>query len=91
MNTINEIKTTINDYKTGQKTIEQTILTAIVQARATCDLEGKESSNCLEAWEIVEELQAEKELQKQAKHRKTDLDIYCEMYPEALECLIYDV
>jgi hypothetical protein len=36
-------------------------------------------------------LQAEKAHQKQAKHRKTALEDYCEMYPDALECLIYDL
>jgi hypothetical protein len=91
MNQVEEIQTTVNAYKSGQKSIDQTILEAIAQARATCDKEGKDSPNCIEAWEILEELQTEKAMQQQVKRRKTDLEIYCEMYPEALECLIYDV
>jgi len=73
------------------KTIEQAILEAISEARETCELNGDGSPNCAVAWDIVEELQAEKSHQQQAKHRKTSLESFCEMHPEALECLIYDV
>jgi hypothetical protein len=36
-------------------------------------------------------LQIEQAYQKQAKHRKTSWEDYCEMYPDALECLIDDI
>ncbi|MFN9561144.1 MAG: CP12 domain-containing protein [Dolichospermum sp.] len=36
-------------------------------------------------------MEVEKAYQKQVKHRKTSLEEYCEMYPDALECLIYDI
>lgn len=75
----------------GQKTIEEAILEAIVEARQTCEVDGDNSSGCAVAWDIVEELQAEKAHQKQAKQRKTSLESYCDTYPEAIECLIYDV
>ncbi|ADI65258.1 Calvin cycle protein CP12 [Trichormus azollae] len=81
----------IKYYKNRSKTIEQTILEAVVEARATCEESGMNSANCAVAWHIVEELQAEKAHQKQAQHRQTPLESYCEIYPDALECLIYDL
>ncbi|MBD2166170.1 Calvin cycle protein CP12 [Calothrix membranacea FACHB-236] len=75
----------------GTKTLQEAILEAINEARSTCDRNGSDSTNCAVAWEIVEELQAKKAHQQQAKKRKTDLEIYCEQNPEAIECLIYDV
>jgi hypothetical protein len=83
--------TFLNEVINGKKPIEETILEAIVKARTTCEENGNNSVNCALAWDIVEELQIEKAHQKQAKHRKTSLEDYCEMYPDALECLIYDI
>ncbi|MBD2629385.1 Calvin cycle protein CP12 [Trichormus variabilis] len=91
MTSFNEILAAINSDKNSTKTIEQAILEAIVEARVTCEQNGSNSPNCAVAWDIVEELQAEKAHQKQAKHRKTVLETYCEMYPDALECLVYDL
>ncbi|MBD2597615.1 hypothetical protein BCD64_15250 [Nostoc sp. MBR 210] len=73
------------------KTIEQAILEAISEARSTCEMNGDGSPNCAVAWDIVEELQAEKAHQQQAKHRKTSLESFCDTHPDALECLMYDV
>ncbi len=75
----------------GNKTLDEAILESIVEARQTCATEGDNSASCAVAWDIVEELQAEKAHQQQAKHRQTSLESYCEMYPDALECLIYDL
>ncbi|MBD2439397.1 Calvin cycle protein CP12 [Nostoc sp. FACHB-110] len=75
----------------GNTSIEQAILEAIAEARQTCELNGDGSPNCAVAWDIVEELQAEKSHQHQAKHHKTSLESFCDLHPEALECLIYDV
>ncbi|HIK03826.1 MAG TPA: Calvin cycle protein CP12 [Trichormus sp. M33_DOE_039] len=72
-------------------TLEQAILAAIAEARLTCEQTGENSPNCAVAWDIVEELQAEKSHQQQALKYRTSLDDYCEMHPDALECLIYDV
>jgi hypothetical protein len=83
--------TFLNEVINGKKPIEETILEAIVKARTTCEENGNNSVNCALAWDIVEELQIKKAHQKQAKHRKTSLEDYCEMYPDALECLIYDI
>lgn len=75
----------------GTTNLEQSILKAIAEARATCEQNGDGSPNCAVAWDIVEELQAEKSHQLQAKKYKNSLEEYCDMHPEALECLIYDV
>jgi hypothetical protein len=91
MTSLDEVSSTVNSEQSGNKTIEQAILEAIVEARATCEENGSNSSNCAVAWDTVEELQAEKAHQKRAQHRKTSLETYCEMYPDALECLIYDL
>jgi hypothetical protein len=82
---------TANSEQNGTKTIEQAILEAIAEARTTCELNGDGSPNCAVAWDIVEELQAEKSHQQQAKHRKNSLESFCDLHPDALECLIYDV
>ncbi|WP_341526668.1 Calvin cycle protein CP12 [Nostoc sp. UHCC 0302] len=71
--------------------LQQAIEEAITEARTTCDLNGIDSAGCAVAWDIVEELQAEKSHQQQAKQNKTSLDNYCDRHPEAVECLIYDV
>ncbi|MBH8551294.1 Calvin cycle protein CP12 [Nostocaceae cyanobacterium CENA357] len=86
--TLDTVQAAVNS---GAKTIEQAILDAIVEARETCEIGGENSANCAVAWDIVEELQAEKAHQKQAKQRKTALESYCDRHPEAVECLIYDV
>jgi hypothetical protein len=76
----------------GNKTLDEAILESIAEARQTCATEGDNSASCAVAWDIVEELQAEKAHQQQAKrHRQTALETYCEQHPEALECLIYDL
>lgn len=71
--------------------LTEEILKAIVEARSTCQDKGDGSSECAVAWDIVEELQAEKSHQKQAAQRKNSLEVYCENHPEAIECLVYDV
>lgn len=88
MTTVNQIQQQIQ--KIPQTTIDEKILDAIVKAREICEIDGKDSSNCIQAWNLIQELQIEKAQEKQAKLRKTDLEIYCENHPEALECLIYD-
>lgn len=68
--------------------IEQAIQEAVTYAREACDLQGSTSSECAVAWDIVEELQAERSHQRQAK---TSLERYCDENPDASECRIYDV
>ncbi|MDM9384178.1 Calvin cycle protein CP12 [Chlorogloeopsis sp. ULAP01] len=71
--------------------IEQAIAQAVAQAHTTCEVKGNHSTNCAVAWEIVEELQAEKFHQLMTAKKKTALEIYCETHPDAAECRIYDV
>lgn len=87
--TLEAVQSAVNS---GAKTLDEAILESIEEARQTCAVEGDNSPGCAVAWDIVEELQAEKAHQQQAKqHRKTALESYCESHPEAVECLIYDV
>ncbi|ARV58539.1 hypothetical protein BZZ01_07695 [Nostocales cyanobacterium HT-58-2] len=79
-------------WEVGHSTpLEQAILEAIEEARTTCDIQGNQSANCAVAWDIVEELQAEKSHRQAAQKFKTSLEQYCDEYPNAPECLIYDV
>ncbi|WP_353928943.1 Calvin cycle protein CP12 [Okeanomitos corallinicola TIOX110] len=91
MTTYNGVHAANNSALNETKTIEEAILESIAEARDVCDQNGINSPSCAVAWDIVEELQAEKAHQKQAKHRQTALESYCEMYPDALECLMYDL
>jgi len=86
----NVVQAAIN-HKNQTQTLEQAIFEAIAEARETCDLSGSNSANCAVAWDIVEELQAEKSHKQQATKGKTSLESYCDRHPEAVECLIYDV
>lgn len=87
----NVVQAAVNSDQNQTQTLEEAIFEAIAEARQTCDLNGSNSPNCAVAWDIVEELQAEKSHKKQATKGKTSLDSYCDRYPEAVECLIYDV
>ncbi|MBD2097377.1 Calvin cycle protein CP12 [Trichocoleus sp. FACHB-591] len=70
--------------------LEQAIQDAIAQARTACESTGNASANCAVAWDIVEELQAER-AHRQVKSSKTSLEVYCDQNPDAAECRIYDV
>lgn len=85
----NTIPATNNSGAT--KSIEQAIQEAIEQARNACDAKGNSSSECAVAWDIVEELQAEKSHRQVIAKPKTSLDQHCDAHPEAVECLIYDL
>lgn len=73
------------------KTLEQAIQEAIEQARAACEVKGNASSDCAVAWDIVEELHAEKCHRHGIEKSRTSLEQYCNEHPDATECLIYDV
>ncbi|MBH8574765.1 Calvin cycle protein CP12 [Nostocaceae cyanobacterium CENA369] len=88
MTTLDLVQANVNS---GTKTIEEAIVEAITEARQTCEINGDNSAGCAVAWDIVEELQAEKSHKKQAKQQKNSLENYCATHPEAVECLIYDV
>ncbi len=68
--------------------LDEAIQLAIRDARTACTLQGADSAACAVAWDIVEELQAER---SHRAHHKNSFEIYCEENPDALECRIYDV
>jgi hypothetical protein len=75
----------------AETTIEQVIYDSIVEARSACGTHGDSSKECAVAWDIVEELQAERSHRNQEVQVKTSLDKYCFLHPEAVECRVYDV
>lgn len=85
------VTSSANSHQNGATNLETAILSAIAEARSTCEQNGDGSPNCAVAWDIVEELQAEKSHQLQAQKHKNSLETFCDLHPEALECLIYDV
>lgn len=70
--------------------LETAIVQALEEARAACQTSGDSSSECAVAWDIVEELQAERS-HREAAQQRNSFDLYCIEHPESLECLIYDV
>lgn len=90
MNT-KEVNNTTMTSEQESKSIEQIIQESLIEARTTCSQHGNQSQECAVAWDIVEELQAEKSHRKQEAKVQTSLDYYCFLHPEASECLIYDV
>lgn len=87
-----EVNATAAAVVSGVNTsIAQAIEEASAQARAACEAKGESSGDCAVAWEIVEELQAERCHRKAKTQPKNSLDQYCAEHPEAVECLIYDV
>lgn len=81
----------LNQHPEAPLSIEQAIQEALTQARAACAKQGATSSECAVAWDIVEELQAERSHQQVAKEHKNAFMRYCDENPEADECRIYDV
>ncbi|HEY9700246.1 MAG TPA: Calvin cycle protein CP12 [Trichocoleus sp.] len=71
--------------------LEQAIQDAIIQARLACEKDGDQSGSCAVAWDIVEELQAERSHRKQQEPTRNSLQQYCDENPDAAECRIYDV
>ena len=75
---------------TAPQSIEVAIHEAILQARAACAGDGT-SSDCAVAWDIVEELQAERSHRQTSAPQKNSFERYCDENPEADECRLYDV
>ena len=90
MNTLDVNNSTMT-YEQESKSIDNIIQESLVEARAACSQHGNQSQECAVAWDIVEELQAEKSHRKQEVKVQTSLDYHCFLHPEAAECRIYDV
>lgn len=73
--------------------IQDAIQSAIADARQACEQFGSNSTACANAWDTVEELQAEASHQKNGfrTSAKTSFESYCNENPDADECRVYDV
>jgi CP12 domain len=90
-NTLDVVQVNVISVEEGKTSIEQVIQQSILEARGACGLHGDSSQECAVAWDIVEELQAEKSHRNQGTPIKNSLDQYCYLHPEAVECRLYDV
>jgi CBS domain-containing protein len=73
-----------------QETIfEQEIQQAIKNARTICAEKSHSDRECKDAWDLVEEFQAEAAHQQAKKPEKTALEEYLAEFPEAQEALVY--
>ncbi|MEL7086033.1 MAG: Calvin cycle protein CP12 [Cyanobacteria bacterium P01_G01_bin.4] len=66
--------------------LSEVVSQELEQARSICSTYGETDPHCRAAWDAVEEVLAA----RSHKAPPTSLDIYCEEYPEAPECLIYE-
>ncbi len=71
--------------------LDQRIQDALEYARTVTTAQGITSTEAVVAWDIVEELMAEKSHRQQKAKRGTAFDRYCEEFPSRIECLIYDL
>lgn len=69
--------------------LEKEIEQAVKNARAICADQGHSDQECKDAWNFVEELEAEAAHQQAKKPEKTALEQYLAEFPEAEEALIY--
>ena len=70
--------------------LQQQIEQRFADARKICNEQGFASSECASAWDLVEELQAEKAHQQTERLNQTAFDEYCQEYPEAKNIQRYD-
>ncbi len=70
--------------------LQQEIEESIKNAREFCADNSHSPKECIAAWKIVEELQAESAHQQATKLEKTALEEYCEEYPELMELAMLD-
>ena len=66
------------------------IQTAIQAARTICQEQGHDSTNCAQAWAMVDELQAEAAYQQALKLDKTALEEYLEENPQVIDNLMME-
>mgnify|MGYP006268392425 CR=1 FL=1 len=64
--------------------LEDKIAAAIDRARTLCDQPGADPQNCITAWQLVEDLQAEAAHQRSQPLEKTAFEQYREEFPEWL-------
>ncbi|AZB71378.1 Calvin cycle protein CP12 [Synechococcus elongatus] len=72
-------------------TLQDRITEARSEARQTCATFGKDDPQCRVAWDILEELQAEAAHHPEKTLREKAYRNYCDEFPNADECRMYDV
>lgn len=77
------------ETKVPSTNVENQLQELTEQARTACATTGDASSECVAAWDAVEEVQAE--MSDQRPDQRSSLDRYCADSPDAAECRIYDV
>lgn len=73
-----------------QLVLSEALDTAIATARAVCAKQGATSKDCLDAWKVVDAIQAEDAFQRSEILEKTAFEAFCEEYPEALDARLYE-
>jgi hypothetical protein len=76
--------------------LENTLQIALEHARRLTQMYGPEAPEVAIAWDVVEELRTAQRHQTETQRRQTAnpqaaFATYCDRYPEARECRIYDV
>lgn len=82
--------------KPDAHSLEHTLQIALEHARRLTQMYGPEAPEVAIAWDVVEELRTAQRRQTVAQQRQTAnpqvaFATYCDRYPEARECRIYDV
>lgn len=70
--------------------LEGKIQQAIAQAKELCAQSEVDPRECITAWSLVEDLQAEAAHQRSERLEKTAFEEYCEEYPDLLETKVYE-
>ncbi|MFM7192516.1 MAG: CP12 domain-containing protein [Microcystaceae cyanobacterium] len=70
--------------------LEDFIQNALQAARQICADKGARSPECANAWDVVEELQAEAAHQRAKKPEINYFEAYCQENPDAFEARMYD-
>ena len=76
-------------HSAHEDSLENSIQAALEHARRLTQMNGIEVIEVALAWEVVEELMKAKRQQQEKAH--TPFEQYCNSYPDALECRVYDV
>lgn len=74
---------------TPDAVLETSLKGALEHARRLIQMHGAQHPDVAIAWETVEELQTAQANRKAS--RRSGFERYCDEYPEALECRMYDV
>lgn len=74
-----------------QAVVQEHLEKARSEAQEVCSLQGDQSPACAASWDVVEELQAALAHHREQNVKKSVFEDYCNEYPDADECRIYDI